>query len=43
PDNSDSIRALEQLGLQRQGLRVLSPGTDDVLYYVIDLGPGVDS
>lgn len=39
PGNADSIRALETLGLQRQGLRVLSQEADPVLYYAIDLGP----
>lgn len=39
PDNAESIRALEKLGLQQQGLRVLSPETAPVLYYAIDLGP----
>ncbi|WP_082925819.1 GNAT family N-acetyltransferase [Xanthomonas nasturtii] len=39
PDNADSIRALETLGLQQQGLRVLSPDTPAVLYYAIDLAP----
>lgn len=39
PDNADSIRALENLGLQRQGLRVLSQEADPVLYYTIDLVP----
>ncbi|APP78823.1 GNAT family N-acetyltransferase [Xanthomonas hortorum] len=44
PDNADSIRALEKLGLQRQGLRVLSQEADPVLYYTIDLAPaGMDS
>ncbi|WP_260286976.1 GNAT family N-acetyltransferase [Xanthomonas sp. 3058] len=37
PDNAASIRALEALGLQREGLRVLSPGTDALAYYTIDL------
>ncbi|WP_166744486.1 GNAT family N-acetyltransferase [Xanthomonas cannabis] len=39
PDNAASIRALEALGLQREGLRVLSPDTPAVLYYAIDLAP----
>ncbi|KHM92235.1 GNAT family N-acetyltransferase [Xanthomonas vesicatoria] len=37
PDNPDSIRALETLGLHLQGERVLSPGDAPVLYYTIDL------
>ncbi|RJL83667.1 N-acetyltransferase [Xanthomonas vasicola] len=39
PDNANSIRALEKLGLQQHGLRELSPETAAVLYYEIDLGP----
>lgn len=39
PDNADSIRALEKLGLQRQGLRVLSQEDHPVLYYTIALAP----
>ncbi|WP_349656417.1 GNAT family N-acetyltransferase [Xanthomonas sp. 10-10] len=39
PDNVASLRALEALGLQREGLRVLSPGTDAVAYYTIALAP----
>ncbi|WP_115559362.1 GNAT family N-acetyltransferase [Xanthomonas dyei] len=39
PDNAASIRALEALGLHREGLRVLSPGTDALAYYMIDLAP----
>ncbi|KLD71063.1 acetyltransferase [Xanthomonas pisi DSM 18956] len=37
PDNPDSIRALEKLGLHRQGVRVLSSDDAPVLYYTIDL------
>lgn len=44
PGNAESIRALEALGLRYESLRVLSPGTEAVAYYTIDLGPGgVDS
>lgn len=44
PGNADSIRALEALGLRYESLRVLSPGTEAVAYYTIELGPaGVDS
>ncbi|MCC8443112.1 GNAT family N-acetyltransferase [Xanthomonas cannabis] len=39
PGNADSIRALEKLGLQRQGLRVLSQEDHPVLYYTIALAP----
>ncbi|KAB7762913.1 GNAT family N-acetyltransferase [Xanthomonas maliensis] len=41
PDNAASIRALEALGLQREGLRVLSPGAAALAYYTIDLGGGM--
>ncbi len=37
PGNTASIRLLEKLGLQREGARVLSPGTPALLYYTLDL------
>ncbi|OQP73560.1 acetyltransferase [Xanthomonas phaseoli pv. syngonii LMG 9055] len=44
PGNAESIRALEALGLRYDSLRVLSPGTEAVAYYTIDLRRvGVDS